>query len=768
MNMTEKMRSRIAIGLALLALLVTVGSLVYQQGAAGEVVTQGTRWWGAGGFALPAAGKVTVDGSTIAQTQTGGAVDINMASITADTSALNVASTQNNGAATGTDQYAAIFTMTGSDADGDNRGISIAAANTGVEAAGSYEYGLSYACAVTVAGGCTDGVIFTSAGVASGLTDAVDASAANIDNAINIGDNLIAGTDDSLSVGATDDTVILNSNDSDGTYTCTDADANAGCTFAGGGTGATTLGRTTSTSVNVRGVAFDLDITGGASIDADLASNFSTAAGDITVDAETGSVNIIGSEGAGTAIHLDGNDTALGGVQIDANTGGVDVNLTSTGPFAIDGALTNIGTGTYKVADDDNDLGVDGDAEINTGLYVADTLTVTTASALFGYDGAGKDVYFYSDSAGDYGLYDTGGSRFYVLGIDGTPAIDVADGYINMEEDEYWDNVTDGSVILNIDATEEYTFTASLLDLGGNCLDLDDAGTSSICADTDDEIDVEIAGGDVIEITANAMSLSIPIWSTSYVSAEDLSNFEGGLWGGYGADLTLADNTVVTGTLDAQGDVSNSTGDFTVADDMDVTASLEVVSYIQTTSYVSVEDESYLQGDLIDLVGDLTIADNAVITGTLDVTGATALVSTLSVGDDITMENDETWSNATDEEVVTDGMLGFRQWVVDTAASLTLAAADSGTLVINDGVSGMIYVTLPDSSAIGAGVTFGIFAEDDHDIRVEPETDEQILSCTNAVGDACVVDDQYECIWLVSNVGGWLVVNQMGTPADGD
>ena len=240
--MTEKMRSRLAIGLAVLALLVTVGGLVYQQGATGEVVTQGTRWWGAGGFALPAAGKVTVDGSTIAQTQTGGAVDINMASITANTSGLNVASTQNNGAATGTDQYGAVFTLTQDDADGDMRGVSITAANTGVEAAGSYEYGLSYACAVTVAGGCTDGAIFTSAGVASGLTDAVDASAANIDNALNAGANDILFGDDTLD-GAVDDTLRYTRNDSGSvTYTCADDDANAECIYDSGGSGNVQVG----------------------------------------------------------------------------------------------------------------------------------------------------------------------------------------------------------------------------------------------------------------------------------------------------------------------------------------------------------------------------------------------------------------------------------------------------------------------------------------------------------------------------------------------
>lgn len=100
----------------------------------------------------------------------------------------------------------------------------------------------------------TDAILVANTGAqATAITDGVDVSAAGIVNAVNIGDNLIMGTDDSLSVGATDDTVTLDSNDSAGVYTCTDADANAGCTFAGGGTGTATLGSTTNTQANIIG-----------------------------------------------------------------------------------------------------------------------------------------------------------------------------------------------------------------------------------------------------------------------------------------------------------------------------------------------------------------------------------------------------------------------------------------------------------------------------------------------------------------------------------
>jgi len=353
----------------------TTDALVVNQVGTGDIVDfqdNGTSVWtiadgGAitGGTAgqtwtLAADALLLVDGATTANTGTAGIVDINHGSITANASAVNIASTVNTGATGAADQFGMVMTLTNNDADADQFGISITAAATAVGGAASYEAGLVYDCAENTAAACIDGVRLT-AGTATGMTDGVDASDADIDNAINIGANLIMGTDDSLSVGATDDTVILDSNDSDGTYTCTDADVNAGCTFAAGGTGNTVLGSATSTSVNVLGVAVDLDITGGMSLDADLASNISTAAGDITVDAEAGSVVIIGSEAAADSISLDANDTV---------TSGLTVVVGSVSGMSVDGGLTDFGGGTCGVADGDNDVCIAADLEVDNELEV--------------------------------------------------------------------------------------------------------------------------------------------------------------------------------------------------------------------------------------------------------------------------------------------------------------------------------------------------------------------------------------------------------------
>ena len=62
----------------------------------------------------------------------------------------------------------------------------------------------------TTAGTLTDAIIVTSSGVNAGITDAIDVSAANITNAINVGPNtIVGGNDETLTVGAIDSMLIL-------------------------------------------------------------------------------------------------------------------------------------------------------------------------------------------------------------------------------------------------------------------------------------------------------------------------------------------------------------------------------------------------------------------------------------------------------------------------------------------------------------------------------------------------------------------------------
>ncbi len=200
-------------------------------------------------YTLGATENVAIDGNTTAQTQTAGALDINVSSGTANTSAINIALVTATGTAGATDVFAQRISLTQNDADADMFGIQVLAAATTNAAAGSYEYGFGFDCVENTVGGCLDGLRIESSGINGGLTDGIDVSAANITNAINIGVNpILGGNDETFHIGATD-AVFLMTRSSAGAVTLTSADddATADMTIDPGGNAVLTLGSANDT-----------------------------------------------------------------------------------------------------------------------------------------------------------------------------------------------------------------------------------------------------------------------------------------------------------------------------------------------------------------------------------------------------------------------------------------------------------------------------------------------------------------------------------------
>ena len=113
--------------------------------------------------------------------------------------------------------------------------------------------------------------------------------------------------------------------------------------------------------IDLDGDGFDVNITAGWSIVGDLVSYLTTAAGDIVLEAQTGSIVLKGDEAVADAIYLDAND---------AVTTGVTIAVGSVSGLNIGGGLTDVGGGTYATADGDNDLGVAADLEVDNTLDV--------------------------------------------------------------------------------------------------------------------------------------------------------------------------------------------------------------------------------------------------------------------------------------------------------------------------------------------------------------------------------------------------------------
>lgn len=80
---------------------------------------------------------------------------------------------------------------------------------------------------------------------------------------------------------------------------------------------------------------------------------------------------------------------------------------------------------------------------ISTNINTGGTLTVTGAST-FGTDGAGADVTFYTDTAGEEFLWDASANQIALDGADGSVVLDITDGDLQ---------VTDSSRLASTTAT---------------------------------------------------------------------------------------------------------------------------------------------------------------------------------------------------------------------------------------------------------------------------------------------------------------------------
>jgi len=182
---------------------------------------------------------------------------------TGDTEALLIDIDQVDDAANTDDVYALLIAATSESGDaGDTfRAIGInweeGTANTIMDAA------IAIDNAETTASTMTDAIIVTSSGVNLGVTDAIDVSASNILNAINVGSNwILGGNGDMCSVGAADATFAMTRNDSGAVTFLGADDAGAADTiYDTTGAGAITVG-----SADVTGVTITTDGTGDAEL----------------------------------------------------------------------------------------------------------------------------------------------------------------------------------------------------------------------------------------------------------------------------------------------------------------------------------------------------------------------------------------------------------------------------------------------------------------------------------------------------------------------
>jgi hypothetical protein len=162
------------------------------------------------------------------------------------------------------------------------------------------------------------------------------------------------------------------------------------------------------------------------------------------------------------------------------------------------------------------------------------------------------------------------------------------------------------------------------IDMLGNCIDLDDANTTSVCADTDNQIDFEANGADQVRIVDGVFRPASDNDVDLGTSTVEFKNAY--LDGTMTTDVLDVDETAnvdgavtFNSTLDVDGNISSGTGAVTVTDSINITGTVDALADVDVGTWINLSAQS-----TIALSADGTITP----TGTYQVITSTAWVTT--------------------------------------------------------------------------------------------------------------------------------------------
>jgi len=339
------------------------------------------------------------------------------------------------------------------------------------------------------------------------------------------------------------------------------------------------------------------------------------------------------------------------------------MNLNST--LDVDGAVTLNST-----------LDVDGNISSGTGgVSITDALIV-------GVDGTSYDVTFYSDTAGDYFLWDQANETLTIVGTNGQDALNVDDGNVDIA-----DNIdVDGTTALD-DLSVDGNITSA-----AGAVTITDALNVGVDGTSYDVTFYSDTAGDLFKWDQATEALLI----TGTNGQNALSVTDGNV------DIvdTLDVDGAVTfnGTLDVDGNISSGTGGVSITDALVVGAdgtSYDVTFFSDTAGDYLLWDQANEALTIIGTNGQdaLNIDDgNVDIADALDVDGAVTFNSTLDVDGNV--------SSGTGAFTITDDL------VVTGASNLRGALSNStGAVTVTDS----LYVT---DTGTFAGLLLGGFANE--------------------------------------------------------
>lgn len=376
-------------------------------------------------------------------------------------------------------------------------------------------------------------------------------------------------------------------------------------------------------------------------------------------------------EGTLTRIDLDADgDTSLRSSaedQIDIELGGSDQFVLKIPPAPVGGNQT---TRLFELAAT-TPIYTDG-TNIITGLNI-DLVIGNATAGTNAVDAIGIDAI-----SGDAQVTETGLS----VGTGFDLAIDVQGQQIDLDVDNDTSITadTDNQIDVELGGQDEYVLTAAVLDLGEGTLtriDLDADGDTSLRSSADDQIDIELGGSDIFTMTATnfyfngkVLTLDVDIDTSITASIDDQIDFELGGSDVYSMtatniyvnakilDLDADQDTSITASTDDQIDIEISG-----ADDFIFTANK---FESQTGSVIDLNGTQLI----LDADGDteITTSFDDIPTLTIGAAGGRLdiLVGNLKIGDgtnDITLDGEDFYVEGT---VEVDG-------AVDIADNLTIA-----------------------------------------------------------------------------------------------
>lgn len=237
-----------------------------------------------------------------------------------------------------------------------------------------------------------------------------------------------------------------------------------------------------------------VDTTGGISLDAAAASNFTaTGAFDITVNSTAGSIVVTGGEAAVDAIDINASNAA-GGIDVDAGTGGI--TLDTTGAFSIDGALASNVTTTGA--------GIDLTLSSVLGsVLVSSTEDTALAIRLYANGGVSETIQIHSDQGTGVGsvnlLSDVGGITIRATGLATADAI-------NLEAPAGGLDV-DVALQMNLTSSQNAVDAIRINATAGG-IDIDAVGTAG------EDINITNTGASIVLNTTEATADAITILAT--------------------------------------------------------------------------------------------------------------------------------------------------------------------------------------------------------------------------------------------------------------